>query len=163
MPLPDLTAIQVKALEATRTCPDEYCIYGMDRGMPSSKKCGTCKGTGLVYVLDPDGEFGLRVEHSCCIANAQGRHEGHCGMCLCGTDCPGYTPTDDMAAWMRAVNSLAPGGVYIRFEGPRKGERWNVLVDVESFECFVDDDIELAIYTAIATSVDRVMRHHEYS
>lgn len=106
MPLPDLTAIQVKALEATRTCPDEYCIYDMDRGMPSSKKCGTCKGTGLVYVLDPDGEFGLRVE--CAGIEKEAEGPGYLQWITVHDDCcnnQGWTPSDNDFSWMWATVS----------------------------------------------------------
>ncbi len=160
----DTYDVQVAALEATKACPciikSKHLKVGWSLPWHS---CPDCNGTGRIFILDPDNEFGLRVKCT-----------GIDGFCvrsdgLTCRECQnrGWIPNPDMAAWMRALDVLDHAGVYICFKGShkgsRKGECWDVLVDVESFECVVEGDIELAFYTAIATSVDRVMRHHEYS
>ena len=83
-----------------------------------SERCG-CKGTGKVYLLDPDGKFGLRVRcgHQYCAAK---------GFCTLGLrhgnplhDCQGrgWTATTDLATWMEMAAGLNII-VNIRNDGP---------------------------------------------
>ena len=72
-----------------------------------------CGGTGRRYVLDPDGRLGLRVECagwplydntrpawvSCCSERSD---------CLCQGR--GWTPTDNLWAWFKAVGALVVEG-----------------------------------------------------
>ena len=117
MPEPTLQDKRLALCEMTTECLSYYqgaAVHPVD--------CfGGCKGTRKVYLLDPDGKFGLRVKCSDCFGDGKQRQPKVGGMALAGAwyetepidePCPrcqgrGWISTTDLMACARAAWVLA--------------------------------------------------------
>ena len=94
---PDVTAMALALASAKKPCP-QPCVKGITAFIPGQgsegfTKCGTCEGTGEVYMLPNE----VRVECTgTWIYQLMGRHYGHNDRCCDGRH---WNPLDPRYGW----------------------------------------------------------------
>jgi len=156
--------MQIKALEATKACPhtDSKVHEFFEGDRPDLHPCD-CKGTGRVPILGDE----LRVE--CKICEGRGGFQWLSGPSgsdmdseICST-CQGrgYTPSDDMGAWMRTLSAMALS-VDISYDWHLPADKgWRAVIKSRGLPWTAESlnaDPKLAFYTAIYQVVEAQAR-----